>query len=36
LNWEPNTPLKMGLKTTYQWIDQQYYDRKAGKRVVED
>jgi len=36
LNWEPNTPLKMGLKTTYQWIEQQYYDRKAGKRVVED
>ncbi len=36
LNWEPNTPLKVGLKHTYQWIEQQYYDRKAGRRVVED
>jgi GDP-D-mannose 3',5'-epimerase len=36
LNWEPNTPLKVGLKHTYQWIEQQYYDRKSGKRVVED
>ena len=36
LNWEPNTPLKTGLRTTYQWIEQQYYDRLAGKRVVVD
>jgi GDP-D-mannose 3', 5'-epimerase len=36
LRWEPNTPLKEGLKPTYAWIEQQYFDRKAGKRVVED
>jgi GDP-D-mannose 3', 5'-epimerase len=36
LNWEPGTPLKEGLKPTYDWIEQQYMDRKAGKRVVED
>ncbi len=36
LNWEPNKPLKEGLKLTYDWIEQQYYDRKAGKRVVKD
>lgn len=36
LGWEPNTPLKEGLKPTYAWIEQQYFDRKAGKRVVKD
>ena len=36
LNWEPSTSLKEGLKPTYAWIEQQYYDRKAGKRVVTD
>jgi nucleoside-diphosphate-sugar epimerase len=36
LKWEPNTPLSKGLRTTYKWIEQQYRDRKAGKRVVED
>lgn len=36
LNWEPSTPLKEGLKPTYAWIEQQYFDRKAGKRVVTD
>jgi nucleoside-diphosphate-sugar epimerase len=36
LNWEPNTPLKSGLLTTYRWIEQQYFDRLAGKRVVVD
>ena len=36
LNWEPNMPLTEGLKLTYAWIEQQYYDRKAGKRVVKD
>jgi nucleoside-diphosphate-sugar epimerase len=36
LNWEPHTPLREGLKTTYAWIEQQYYDRKAGKRTVHD
>jgi nucleoside-diphosphate-sugar epimerase len=36
LGWEPNTPLKVGLRKTYEWIEQQYNDRKKGKRVVED
>ena len=36
LGWEPNLPLKEGLKTTYLWIEQQHNDRKAGKRVVQD
>jgi GDP-D-mannose 3',5'-epimerase len=36
LNWEPATPLKDGLKTTYHWIEQQYADRKAGLRIVHD
>jgi GDP-D-mannose 3',5'-epimerase len=36
LGWEPILPLKEGLKTTYQWIEEQYADRKAGKRVVQD
>jgi GDP-D-mannose 3', 5'-epimerase len=36
LHWEPNLPLKEGLRHTYQWIEQQYADRKAGKRVVKD
>jgi nucleoside-diphosphate-sugar epimerase len=36
LGWEPGLPLKEGLKSTYQWIEQQYQDRKAGKRVVQD
>lgn len=35
LNWEPNTPLKVGLKKTYDWIKEQYYARKQGKRIVE-
>jgi GDP-D-mannose 3',5'-epimerase len=36
LGWEPNLPLKEGLKPTFQWIEQQYADRKQGKRVVQD
>jgi GDP-D-mannose 3', 5'-epimerase len=36
LGWQPCMPLKDGLKPTYHWIEQQYYDRKAGKRVVQD
>jgi len=35
LKWEPNTPLKVGLKKTYEWIKEQYYARKQGKRIVE-
>ncbi len=36
LGWEPCIPLRQGLRTTYTWIEQQYADRKAGKRVVHD
>ena len=35
LGWEPNTPLRVGLARTYAWIEQQYRDRKAGRRTVE-
>ena len=34
LDWEPSTPLRDGLAKTYAWIEQQYQDRKAGKRTV--
>jgi GDP-D-mannose 3', 5'-epimerase len=34
LGWEPNTPFRDGLEKTYRWIEQQYNDRKAGKRTV--
>lgn len=36
LNWEPNIKLRDGLKPTFKWIEQQYKDRKAGKRTVKD
>jgi nucleoside-diphosphate-sugar epimerase len=36
LGWEPDTPLRSGLARTYAWIERQYFDRKAGKRVVQD
>lgn len=36
LGWEPSTPLREGMRETYQWIEQQYLDRKAGKKVVQD
>ena len=29
-----DTPLREGLAKTYAWIEQQYQDRKAGKRTV--
>jgi nucleoside-diphosphate-sugar epimerase len=35
LNWEPNTPLREGLKPTYKWIEQQYQLRKQGHRTVQ-
>lgn len=31
LGWEPDTSLRIGMQKTYQWIKQQYADRKAGK-----
>jgi nucleoside-diphosphate-sugar epimerase len=34
LGWEPNLPFRVGLEKTYKWIEQQYNDRKAGKRTV--
>lgn len=36
LQWQPSTPLSLGLARTYAWIEQQYADRKAGKRTVDD
>jgi nucleoside-diphosphate-sugar epimerase len=30
LDWEPSTPLRVGMEKTYAWIKQQYADRKAG------
>jgi nucleoside-diphosphate-sugar epimerase len=36
LDWEPNTPFRTGLEKTYRWIEQQYFDRKAGKHTVRD
>jgi nucleoside-diphosphate-sugar epimerase len=35
LHWEPSTPFEKGLAVTYKWIKEQYYKRKAGRRVVE-
>jgi len=35
LGWEPATPLKVGLRKTYAWIEQQYKLRKAGRKTVE-
>ncbi len=34
LDWEPNIPLQKGMEETYFWIEEQYQDRKAGKRTV--
>lgn len=34
LSWEPNTPLDEGLSRTYRWIEQEYYSRKKGWKVV--
>ena len=36
LGWQPSTPFREGLAKTYAWIAQQYADRKAGKRTVQD
>lgn len=36
LGWEPSTPLRQGMEKTYAWIEEQYYARKAGRRVVEE
>jgi len=34
LGWAPTIPIRKGMKPTYDWIEQQYKDRKAGKRTV--
>lgn len=34
LGWEPNIPLRTGLRETYHWIEGQYHDRKAGKKTI--
>lgn len=34
LGWEPTLPFSEGLARTYAWIEQQYNDRKAGKKTV--
>jgi nucleoside-diphosphate-sugar epimerase len=34
LGWAPSLPLEEGMKRTYTWIEQQFADRKAGKRTV--
>ena len=36
LGWEPSTTFRTGLAKTYAWIQQQYIDRQAGKKVVID
>lgn len=36
LGWEPSTPFRDGLSKTYAWIEGQFNDRKAGKRVIID
>ena len=36
LQWEPSIPFRDGLAKTYAWIEQQYADRKVGKRTVVD
>ena len=36
LGWQPSTTFRAGLTKTYAWIEQQYKDRKAGKRTVRD
>ncbi len=35
LKWEPHTPLDVGLRATYKWIEEQYRARKEGRRVIE-
>ncbi len=34
LNWEPNTPLRVGLERTYRWIYDQYMARERGEAGV--
>jgi GDP-D-mannose 3',5'-epimerase len=34
LGWQPNTPLEEGLRKTYDWIEQQYMERKSVKHSI--
>ena len=34
LNWEPNTPLRAGLESTYRWIYDQYLARERGEACI--
>jgi nucleoside-diphosphate-sugar epimerase len=36
LDWEPSTPIRVGLRPTYDWIEKQYEARKAGRETVRD
>ena len=36
LGWEPSIPLRDGLKTTFDWIYDQYLARARGEKVVTD
>ena len=36
LDWEPNTPLRVGMRKTYAWIEDQYFLRKDGKTVISE
>jgi GDP-D-mannose 3',5'-epimerase len=36
LGWEPSLPIRQGLKPTFDWIAQQYEDRRAGRKTVRD
>ena len=31
LNWEPSTPLRLGLEKTYAWIFDQFLARESGR-----
>ena len=35
LDWEPTTPLDVGIEQTYRWIREQFRLRKLGESVVE-
>jgi nucleoside-diphosphate-sugar epimerase len=34
LNWEPNTPLRIGLEKTYRWIYDEYMAREQSTRPL--
>jgi GDP-D-mannose 3',5'-epimerase len=36
LGWQPDIPLHAGMAKTYAWISEQFFLRKAGKKVVHD